>query len=257
MNEIRRRLLISGADSSWYTLIGAIRSDGVAYIDTKISNITNGYTKTVMQTYVPYENYTSNIDIAGVSNVNGHYSQIMFNYQTLCYHDRNSGNLSMQPAQLGAIYNNRPWYNRYAEVIWYCGGIYQMEFGAYENRIIHKDLQTGISYLSNVEATSTNNDSCGNRTFPIFAHYATNTLIKRYSNKYTMHYFALYTGSGRSTYGLKFEGYPCKLTRNITGEFAWDNKSHSSGELGFYDAVTGKFFGNAISSGTFIQENWI
>lgn len=44
-----------------------------------------------------------------------------------------------------------------------------------------------------------------------------------------------------------------QLTKNITAELAWDNKIHYAGEYGMYDEVTGKFFGNANSTGYFIE----
>ena len=45
----------------------------------------------------------------------------------------------------------------------------------------------------------------------------------------------------------------CQLTKNIPGDLSWDNKPHYSGEYGMYDEISGKFFGNANSSGYFLE----
>lgn len=48
---------------------------------------------------------------------------------------------------------------------------------------------------------------------------------------------------------------PCKLKRNISAQFASDNKSHNTGECGMYDRVTGKVFFNANTTGAFTVYN--
>lgn len=57
------------------------------------------------------------------------------------------------------------------------------------------------------------------------------------------------TQSGVPVYFYK----ACQLTHNITGDLAWDNQAHQAGEYGMYDEVSGKFFGNANSTGYFLE----
>ena len=47
--------------------------------------------------------------------------------------------------------------------------------------------------------------------------------------------------------------FACQLTQNITADLAWDNQPHYSGEYGMYDEITHKFFGNANSTGYFLE----
>lgn len=48
---------------------------------------------------------------------------------------------------------------------------------------------------------------------------------------------------------------PCQLLRPISAQLSTDNKPHPSGECGMVDSVSGKFFGNANTSGSFSVYN--
>lgn len=48
---------------------------------------------------------------------------------------------------------------------------------------------------------------------------------------------------------------PCRLLRSIPAELDANGRARSAGECGMYDSVSGKFYGNVASSGTFSVEN--
>lgn len=48
---------------------------------------------------------------------------------------------------------------------------------------------------------------------------------------------------------------PIKLRRNIAASVSADNKPHPAGECGMIDEISGKFYGNANSSGAFSVSN--
>lgn len=59
----------------------------------------------------------------------------------------------------------------------------------------------------------------------------------------------------RDTGVVKTSRYPCQLLRPIPATLDANGKARVAGECGMYDAVSGKFFGNVASTGSFTVTN--
>ena len=247
MSKFRKKLLLSiNTEASWYRLCpGGIYTTNSAYIDTLFKNFNNNALEIYVDSKVLVDNYSKARRLCGASVPSYHYTIISYWLKS---------NEAYSNIYMGArVANSTSWTSpmkslqpfldkkvRFTQVPNISGNNSYIQI--YNNGILGNKVYFGYS----VEDGS-------------FANICSYSLLifdrssKGVPQKETATDIALYE------LGIKYKSNivhifkACQLTSNIPANLASDNKAHSAGEFGMYDEITGLFFGNANSTGYFLE----
>lgn len=246
MSEIRRKLLIAssmGGDGSWYRICkGGIYTTTSAYIDTGYKNFTNRNFEFWVDCKVLTEEtngrwLTGAISggafntIVFVGSVTDKYYPNIFKgaHETQTYHVQNIGNA--RPFINVRTKITQPFND--GNVMLY---VQKFENGEWGNKIY---ANNAVVERMNYQTLYPMYIFCGN--------------IDSSSPAYNGNNITIYETGGKQKETFIYHMIACQLIQNISAELASDNKPHQSGEYGMYDEVSGKFFGNASSTGYFLE----
>lgn len=227
----------------WYKLIKGIQSDGVAYIDT-LSIVNHLYHYQIIDLY-HYPVTTAQVAYRICGFANNCFTQCSF-YNAASVMPNTLSGPAGNAARNATIVSNGPWYNRH--IIFtegYNGGLYGGWFSLYDVDQQNTYFPNGID---NVQRTTNSNG-----TSKLFCMGTGVTTISPIDPFVVIYEYQLFNGTNSTDFMTeKVHFFPCILTKNIDGSLDSKGVARLKGTVGMYDAVSGKFFTNAASSGQFI-----
>ena len=229
----------------WYRLCpGGIYTQTNAYIDTGYKNFTNRNFEFEVDVKVLRESTAFRcITGADITGSNGAYNNINFTQKNSTTYGENTFRAAHETSSTHiANFNQlKPFFNKKIKFIrpknqtgYYCS------IQEYIGDILGEKIYSNYEYIERQDL------NCPYSIY-IFAGHRDNAIY------YSSNDIVVYGSSAKQNDVLVYSMTACQLTKNITGDLSWDNKPHSSGEYGMYDEVSGKFFGNANSSGYFLE----
>lgn len=248
MSEFRRNIIITNSgESSWYRICeGGIYTTTNAYINTGYSGWTSRYTHTYADVKILANTANIRRIFGSVGNI-WYYVHFTGESETSvekhCY-----GFPGSTRSSLTDIYNYQPFLNKKVRVHFPKFESTSTNAGSIqiwtENQLgTHIYNRNRVSYMMNWADRTAIYPMC-------FLAMMNGGSV---NNSQVANYMSIYNAYIENNDNLVFSAAACQLTQNISADLAWDNKPHQKGEYGMYDSVSGKFFGNANTTGYFLE----